>query len=350
MAEQGKLKLIVNCMNDAVIFAAPSGRVLLFNRAAAGMLAPRPGAADDVYVCHEPHVWDKLLAKLTDPGPSEVHPLLEIGGRQYEATYARVDGPHGGLYGAVMVARDVTERLQEQVTRMQEERMATVGKLAAALAHELNNPLGAIALFSQHALKGLEPTSRLAEHLGTVLRNADLCKKIVRDLLEYARQRPPQSKPFLLEDLLGDVRRTLAPYCAQAGIALETIVDPRLPRQAVGDPVQLRQLLVNLGLNAVEAMTAGGALTFRASGSDGVLRFAVEDTGPGVAAAERDRIFSAFYTTKSEGTGLGLAVARDIAEGHAGQLELDESHTAGARFVLSIPVRSLPSARVEAAA
>lgn len=337
LSEQEKLRSIVDCMNDAVIFAAPDGRVLLHNRAAAQLLAHQPGANTDLHVCHDPQTWDKLMAKLIDPGASETHPVLEIGSRFYEATYGRVSLRGGEMLGAVMLARDVTERTYEQATRVQKERMAALGKLAATLAHEINNPLAAIALFTQHASKGLDPDSRLAQHLGTVLRNADVCKKIVHDLLEYARQRPPEMRMFALADLIGDVTRTLGPFCERHAVALRIDLDAPTGARCYGDPDQLRQVLINLGINAVEAMSDGGQLTARVSTPDAVVRVAVEDTGPGVPPADRERVFAAFYTTKPEGTGLGLAVARDIVAAHGGSLSLDDSYGGGCRFLLEIP-------------
>jgi signal transduction histidine kinase len=239
-----------------------------------------------------------------------------------------------------MVARDITERIEAQQWRMREEQMAVVGKLAAALAHELNNPLGAIALFTQHALADIKPQDPLADYLGTVLRNANICKKIVRDLLEYARQRPPQRREIAVGELLGDVVRTLEPRAQRSGVAIRGEVNGRGDAFLYCDPDQMLQVLVNLGLNSIEAMPNGGALTFRLEpASEDSVRIAVVDTGFGISPEEQERIFTAFHTTKPEGTGLGLTVARDVLAAHRGTIEVTSTPGKGSTFTVVLPAQ-----------
>ena len=341
---QEKLRSIVQCMADAVIVASPSGEVILHNHAAATLWTARPPAAQaspDLRVCHTPEKWNEVLARVRDSGPHEDHPLLHLGDRAFDASYARVRGPDGDLLGVVMVARDVTERLAEQHRRVDAERMATIGRLAAALAHELNNPLSAIALFTQHALKSVDPAAPLGQHLATVKRNADSCKKIVSDLLTYSRQRAPERCRVDHAELLGDVVRTLEPQCRRSAIQVEIAAAGAPPIWA--DPDQLRQALVNLGLNAIDAMPDGGVLRFvvEPEGERGV-RIAVTDSGTGIAAEERERIFAAFYTTKAQGTGLGLAVVRDLMAAHGGHVDVDSDVGRGSTFSLHLPAIAPP--------
>lgn len=338
--QQVRLQQIVGCMADAVIVAAPDGEILLYNGAAAGLWPHFAQGADDLRVCHSPGRWETMLAALRDPKPGERHPVMEVGDRSYDATFAPVRGSGGETIGAVMIARDITERLEKERLRRDEERMSTIGRLAAALAHELNNPLGAISLFSQHAVTLLEPDSPLHEHLETVRYNAGLCSRIVRDLLTYARQRPPEHQALDPRTLVDDVARTLAPHCRQHRVIVERSfeVDPDL--RLWGDPDQLRQVLVNLGLNAVDAMAGGGSLSFAVAAAADGAAISVADSGPGIELEDRERIFTAFYTTKSEGTGLGLAVVRDIVAAHTGTVELDEAPGGGARFTLRLPTVS----------
>ncbi|MEW5849600.1 MAG: ATP-binding protein [Myxococcota bacterium] len=341
MAEQAKLQSIIDCMADVVIFVDPHGKVLLRNQAAARAWPTQDHG--DLRVCHSTAIWNRLLAKLMNCGPHELHPILNLGGRSFEATYARVCDAQGALRGVVMVGRDVTERLQQQAWRMQEERMAVVGKLAASLAHELNNPLGAIALFTQQAIKRIPVEDTLADYLGTVMRNANQCKKIVRDLLEYARQRPPERRDLAVRDLLDDVFRTLECHAQRARVDMRLALDGATDAHMFGDPDQLRQVLVNLGLNAIEAMPDGGMLFIRARARDAQhLSFEVQDTGPGVPESERERIFSAFHTTKAQGTGLGLAVARDIVQAHDGSLVVTDAPEGGALFTVTVPLGAQP--------
>ncbi len=336
--ERERLQMILDCMADAVIWATPEGKVRLRNRAAREFWPNEARSDADLRTCHPPEVWDRLIEKIAAPESVELHPVFQVNGQSYEASYARVCDEAGAFQGVVMVARDVTERIETQQWRMRGEQMAVVGKLAAALAHELNNPLGAIALFTQHALEEIDPSEPLAEYLGTVKRNANLCKKIVRDLLEYARQRPPERRPVALRGLLGDVVRTLEPHGQTSGVTIRQEFD--IPRNFVvyGDPDQLRQILVNLGLNAIEAMPGGGLLHFNlVSAPGGRVQIAVVDTGIGIPPEEQDRIFTAFHTTKPQGTGLGLTVARDLVNAHGGTIEFKSSRGRGSTFTITLP-------------
>lgn len=349
--ERGKLRSILECMADAVVYVSPDGAVQLRNRAAAQLWAGRP-AARDLRVCHATDVWERLLVKLANPGAHELHPVLEVGGRQHEASYARVRDEDGRLLGVVMVARDVTERLELQRTQLQEERLAVVGKLAAGLAHEINNPLGAIALYAQHAIRGVDPSSPLAEHLQVVLRNTHQCTRIVRDLLGYARSRPARRIPLDARRLvreIEDVARTLEPQAERSGVRM--VVDEARPEgTVVADPDQLRQVLLNLALNAIEAMPAGGEVRVRVGRTPEGMAIEVSDDGPGMAPAELERIFSAFYTTKAEGTGLGLAVARDIVQAHRGDLSVRSEPGRGTTFQVCLPDMAPDLARREESA
>ncbi len=355
--ERNKLETVVNCIADAVLFAAPDGRIMLANRAAAALWPTRPHAATDLRVCHVPARWSEMLAKLKNPGAHEHHPILAIGDRFFEATYGRVCHDQGTPLGAVMVARDVTERLRDQAMREQRERMATIGKLAAALAHELNNPLGTIQLYTQHLLKqatlaGDRTTDKAddkaaspgapelaTEHLATVLRNADLCKRIVRDLLEYARQRPPEKRLVRPHTILVQAARTLQPHADRSQVTLRVAPD-ELDVSVLADADQIIQVMVNLGMNAIEALAgaSGGSIELSLALRDTDVVLTATDTGPGIAEADHALVFSAFYTTKAEGTGLGLAVAQDIAAAHAGRLELISSAGQGASFSLLLPL------------
>jgi len=333
--EREKLQSIIDCMADAVIFVNPQGTIQLRNRAADSLWQGGPPPDSDLKVCHSPETWAMLYEKVTNPGPFELHPVLEVGPRAFEATYARVEGDGGDSRGVVMVARDVTDRQKAQAWRMHQERMAVVGKLAAGLAHEINNPLGAIALFTQHALKKIPPGDPLAEHLGTVLRNANQCSKIVRDLLTYARQRPPEREDVDPAALIGDVARTIGPEAQHRAVTVE--LDVQTERNLSCDPDQVRQILVNLCLNAVEAMQDGGRLTLGVRLEPRATCFRVTDTGPGIPEPEREAVFTAFHTTKEEGTGLGLAVAQDLASAHGGRIDLECPAEGGCVFSVRIP-------------
>lgn len=336
--DREQLQTIVDRMADAVIYVTPDGIVRLRNRAAQQFWPKGVRADGDPKNLYPPEEWMRLIEKASALKASELRPIFQVNSRSYEFSYAHVYDADENVRGIVMVARDVTERLEAQKWRMQEERMAVTGKLAAALAHELNNPLGAIALFTQHALTEIKPTDPLAAHLGTVLRNANLCKRIVRDFIEYARQGPPERRDVALENLLGDVMRTLEPHARRSAVVIRCEILGRRDVSVDGDPDQLRQVLVNFGLNAIEAMPKGGTLAFKLEpGHQGSVQISVVDTGIGIPPDEQERIFAAFHTTKPEGTGLGLTVARDIVAAHGGTIEVVSTPGKGTTFTVTIP-------------
>ncbi len=337
--EHERLQMILDCMADVVLYITADGKVRLRNRAAQELWPKETPSDGDLTVCHSVGKWKELVERVAVKDGIELHPVFQVRKRSYEASYARVCDSSGTFRGVVMVARDVTERIETQQLRMRGEQMAVVGKLAAALAHELNNPLGAIALFTQHALGEVDPSDPLAEYLGTVMRNANLCKKIVRDLLEYARQRPPERQLVVLVQLLGDVLRTLEPHAQTCGVTIQSEMNIPEDIRVYGDPDQLRQVLVNLGLNSIEAMPGRGLLTFTLTASaEGSLRIAVADTGIGIPAEEQERIFAAFHTTKPQGTGLGLTVARDLIAANRGTIEFESTPGQGSTFTVTLPL------------
>jgi len=360
-AEQGKLHTVINCIADAVLFASPDGSILMRNKAADSLWPGRvEGPANDLRVCHTESRWAHMLDKLIHASELEHHPLLPIGGRTYEATYGRVTTGDGATLGAVMVARDVTERLKEEERRAERDRMATIGKLAAALAHEINNPLGSIQLYTQHALRQLEKTgpeskpmnAALTDHLGTVLRNANVCKKIVRDLLEYARQRSPKRRSIAAHDLIAMAEKTIRPHADRTHV--EVVSEPVSNGDDGGalvifvDPDQIGQVIVNLALNAIDAMSDNApdlsrTLTLGVEHRGELVALIVDDTGPGLSDAAKSSIFEPFYTTKPEGTGLGLAVATDIARAHKGRVSVEDKAGRGARFALVVPISPSPT-------
>ena len=338
LEEREKLSSIIDCMADVVIFADRNGDIQLHNQAA---LALWPGGIEggsSLHVCHTSSAWQRLLTKLSAPERLEIHPLLAVHGRSYEATYAPVRGAGGQLNGVVMIARDVTERLRQEHLRIRQERLATVGRLAASLAHEINNPLTSILLFTQHAQKQVDETSPLHAPLGTVRRNADACVNIVRDLLSYARQRDPERQSTDFVALIQDAVRTLSYRARSAGVEISVECDASGPVPALCDRDQLLQVILNLGLNAIEAMDAGGKLVLQlCTAQPAELRLRVRDTGPGIPAEQRDKIWDAFHTTKAEGTGLGLPVARNLIEAQGGRIELESELGVGATFSIVLP-------------
>jgi two-component system, NtrC family, sensor kinase len=232
---------------------------------------------------------------------------------------------------------------QEQLVRS--EKLAGIGRLAAGVAHEINNPLGVILGYAKLLRKRAE--GPLAEDLAVVEEEALRAKEIVDGLLDLSRPLPPASdEPVDLRALADDVVSRLRDARLLEGVAV--VVDGAA--SAPGSAEKLRQVLVNLVRNAAEAAAPEGRVTISVGARDGVAEVLVDDTGPGIAEDARARLFEPFFTTKPRGTGLGLAVSRAIARGHGGELALAAAAGGGARFALTLPAASArPRASGEAA-
>jgi signal transduction histidine kinase len=228
----------------------------------------------------------------------------------------------------------MTASLKEHQRRLVEsEKLAGIGRLAAGVAHEINNPLGVILGYAKLLRKKADAAA--AGDLAVIEDETLRAKEIVDGLLDLSRPLPAGAEPVDLRALSDDVVSRLAEARLLDGVAVS--VDGRAT--APGDPEKLRQVLVNLVRNAVEASGAGGRVALRLAEREGAAEVAVEDSGPGIPPERRTRLFEPFFTTKPRGTGLGLAVSRAIARAHGGDLEAEERGEGGARFALRLPLR-----------
>lgn len=233
------------------------------------------------------------------------------------------------------------ERSRERL--LQSERMALIGKLAAEVAHSIRNPMTSIKmrLFSLERVLGLSPGQREDfEVISEEMRHLD---NIVRNFLEFSR--PPKLKMQMVNvsDIVDMALQLLEKRIERHGVKVERIQRNSLPA-IEADPELLKEVLVNLIVNACEAMGEGGRLII--TEEDGLaermgraILIRVSDTGPGVAESIRDKIMEPFFTTKEEGTGLGLSIAARIVEEHGGRLELRSDSGKGATFIVTLPIR-----------
>jgi two-component system NtrC family sensor kinase len=226
---------------------------------------------------------------------------------------------------------------QRQLT--QADKLASVGRLAAGVAHEINNPLTGVLSYASLLRKRMEHDMPACEDLDVIVRETVRCRGIIRELLDFARPAAPARKPMDLNEV---VRRSVSVVMTQlslnqVNLSLDLAAD--LP-QVQADPNQIQQVVVNLLLNAADAIGAEGgqirAITRSASPS--AIEFLLEDSGRGISAEDLPRIFEPFFTTKgNHGTGLGLAVSWGIVEAHGGSLEVQSQPGQGTCFTLRLP-------------
>lgn len=259
--------------------------------------------------------------------------------REERALLGAVAGEAGRLVERDRATRE-RKRLEEQLRHA--DRLATIGTLAAGVAHELNEPLGGVLGLAQLAAKadGLPPA--VAADLEKIVRAALHAREIVRKLVLFARHEPPRKAPIRFEAVVGEALDLLAARCAAAAVTIERDFGTDLP-DVVADAAQVRQVVVNLVVNAIQAMPDGGMLRVRVAGGTTYVTLEVEDQGVGMDADTCDRIFTPFFTTKDvgEGTGLGLSVVHGIVSSHGGTIEVTSAPGSGSRFRVVLPARGL---------
>lgn len=222
----------------------------------------------------------------------------------------------------------------EQVKRA--ERLSAVGQLAAGLAHEVRNPLASI----EGAIDILEKDSssdRRAEFHAIIKMECQRLARLLTNLLDFARPRAPQVESVRVDSLIDSVLALTSHTAEKASIVLRKNLAPGLPPVQC-DPEQLKQVILNLTLNAIQAMPGGGEITLSAQRDEERIVLEVADQGAGIPEEELDRIFDPFYTTKQTGTGLGLSVAYQIAEQHHGTITVRRNPNKGMTFSIWLPL------------
>jgi len=229
------------------------------------------------------------------------------------------------------------KKLQEQL--LHADRLATIGQLAAGVAHELNEPLGNILGFAQLAKKNPGLPTQSNDDIEKIITASLFAREIIKKLMLFTRQTPSKKIRVNLNQTIEDGLYFLESRCRKEGIEIQQSLMPNLPA-IYADPSQLNQVLVNLVVNAVHAITGGGYLTIKTYSSDDVVTLSVEDNGIGISKDILKKIFIPFFTTKDvgEGTGLGLAVVHGIVTAHGGTMEVDSEVGRGTRFDIRFPV------------
>jgi PAS domain S-box-containing protein len=244
--------------------------------------------------------------------------------------------------GAVLLVRDITERLALERSARQSEKLAALGTLAAGLAHELNNPIGIISSRIEIMLLDAEShplPAEVTDDLRVLHRHAQRVARISQGLLSFARQSSGQRGPVDLNHLVEETLLLIEKQVVKEGILVTRALSPDLPA-VWGDENALQQVMLNLLTNARDALADGGEISVRtglAPGPHGGSRLVVSDTGPGIPHDVLPRIFDPFFTTKSEGTGLGLSISYGIVREHKGTVDVESRPGHGTTFILTFP-------------
>lgn len=263
--------------------------------------------------------------------------------------------------------RKVEERTEQlraaQAESVQHEKLASVGLLAAGIAHELNNPLTGVLTFSHLIRDKMPPGSQDAEDMDLVIRETKRCASIIRRLLDFARQKAPERKLCDVNAVVADVARFIERSARLQDTDIKIDLDPALPKLYVDDN-QLKQVVMNILVNAQQASDAGGKIVIRSciasepvAPEPGVppttmVEISISDTGCGIAEKDLQRIFDPFFTSKEvgKGTGLGLSVSMGIVKAHGGAIRVESTIGKGSTFHIYLPIESPQEAEATAEA
>ena len=355
------IRALLEDAETGVLLIDPRGRIALSNRAGRRVLGRGSAPALRTVVPGEDPIREaRRRARgehetvLVGPGGSEVPALVR--------TYRIGRSPW-----VLVSVRDLTRvrRMQQELRR--HERLATLGQLSAGGAHEIRNPLAGIGTSAQVLLRRFEPRDERARFVQVILEEVGRLDRIVTSLLQYARPRAPELKRSGLAGCIDRVVELSAEMVSQSGVRIERAVASRLPDLYI-DPDLVTQVLLNVTLNAVQAMPSGGALRYevrrvrrwpgargagrRSDDRGGARRRArpergarleyqqlrVSDTGPGIPRGVMAKLFDPFFTTRAGGTGLGLSISQTIMQEHGGSIEIASREGRGTTVLLNFPM------------
>jgi len=257
------------------------------------------------------------------------HYLLE----RLQGLYSSLEKSHFQLKNS----HEELERAQRQL--IQTEKMASLGKMAAGVAHELNNPIGTIMMFSRILQEELGDNENWQNDIALVVQEADRAAKIIKDLLSFSKETKVKPGLVNINTVMKEALSLLTNQSIFHNVEVRTKLDPKLP-STFADPDLLKQVFLNIILNGVQAMDDKGTLTIQSRRLDKgkKIEIRVRDTGKGIPEEHLPRLFDPFFTTKEKGTGLGLALVYSLISKHQGTVTAESLLGQGATFIITLPV------------
>ncbi|MBI4811072.1 MAG: cache domain-containing protein [Ignavibacteriales bacterium] len=248
-------------------------------------------------------------------------------------------------WGATLEVK-VQERTEEirkiHAQLFRSEKLASLGKLAAGVAHEINNPLTGILTNSSLLLDDLDKNDPRREDVDVIVKETIRCREIVKRLLDFARQTKPQKQLININAIIENIILLIRNQTSFRNINIQKNLINDIP-EIMADKDQIQQVFINIIINASEAMSKGGLLTIESklSTNKETILISFADTGPGIPEEIKDKIFDPFVTTKEQGTGLGLSISYGIIEQHGGEISMESKRGEGTTFIIQLPVNSL---------
>jgi two-component system, NtrC family, sensor histidine kinase HydH len=248
-------------------------------------------------------------------------------------------GQDGDFIGFLFILKDLSQIRALELKIRRKERLAALGTLASGIAHEVRNPLSSIKGYAGYFGSLFEPASENKKAAQLMVEEIDRVDRVISELLEFARPADLQLRPTQPAPLISHSLHIIRHEARSAGIRLDERINTPLPELHL-DPDRFSQALLNLYINAMQAMPHGGDLTVDVRVKGDAVVFAVSDTGEGIMPGDQAAVFNPYYTTKKKGTGLGLAIVHKIIESHNGTVWLDSARGKGTTFYMSIPLEN----------
>jgi PAS domain S-box-containing protein len=354
------LNNIIQSSVDGIVVVDTSGNVLIFNEGAERILGYKAqeviGYPEVFRQFYDPETAREVMRRMRSneygpPGKLNTSRITFVGkdGEEVPVNFSAAIIKEGAReIGSVGIFSDLREheRLRGELEEAQRQvvqaaKIASLGRLAAGVAHEINNPLAGILIYADMLMKEVDDTPSLRQDLEEIINQTLRCKEIVTRLLEFSRQSLGERCLFDVNELIHQSAKLLRHQALFHDIELILNLQTDLP-QMLGDPGEIQQIFTNLMLNAADAMEGKGRLTISSlcdqQSDQIVLKFA--DTGPGVLQENFDKIFEPFFTTKlpGEGTGLGLSLVYGVIQRHGGTIEVESPQGGGAVFLIRLPL------------
>jgi PAS domain S-box-containing protein len=360
------LENIINRSVDGIVVVDAKGIPLIFNEGAERILGFKAeeviGHPEVLFRFYPPEVAKEMMRRMRsdDYGPRDKLNSTQItfydkDGKEVPVNFSAAIVREGGQeIASVGIFSDLREQFRmrkeledTQVQLMQAEKIASLGRLSAGVAHEINNPLAGILIYAELLERQLQTGSFDREYLTEIINQTLRCQQIVTRLLEFSRQSLGQKTYFDVNEIIFRCIDLISHQAIFHNIEIKTEAAADLPR-ILGDPGQLQQVFTNLLLNAADAMQGQGKITIvsrPAPDRDGVI-LTFTDTGGGIPPEVRNKIFEPFFTTKApgKGTGLGLAIVYSVIQRHGGAIEVDSAPGGGTTFTIRLPLETSPEA------